>query len=39
MNDENDEDFFIDALKTFLGVACVVLLVVTIVAVMWGVFA
>jgi hypothetical protein len=38
MNDDNDEDFFIDALKTFFGVAFVVLFVVTIGAVMWGVF-
>ena len=33
MNDDNDEDFFIDALKTFLGVAFVVLVVVTVGAV------
>ena len=39
MNDDNDEDFFIDALKTFLGVGFVVLVVVTVGAVMWGVFA
>jgi hypothetical protein len=39
MNDDNDEDFFIDALKTFLGVGFVVLVVVTIGAVMWGVFS
>ena len=39
MNDDNDEDVFIDALKTFLGVASVVLFVVTVGAVMWGVFA
>jgi hypothetical protein len=39
VNDDNDEDFFIDALKTFLGVGFVVLVVVTVGAVMWGVFA
>ena len=39
MNDDNDEDFFIDALKAFLGVAFVVLFVVTVGAVAWGVFA
>jgi hypothetical protein len=39
MNDDNDEDFFVDALKTFLGVAFVVLVVVTVGAVIWGVFA
>jgi hypothetical protein len=37
MND--DEDFLIDALKTFLGVAFVVLFVVTVGAVAWGVFS
>jgi hypothetical protein len=36
MNDDNDEDFFIDALKTFLGVGFVVLVVVTVGAVVWG---
>jgi len=34
MNDDN-EDFFIDALKTLLGVGFVVLLVVTVGVVMW----
>ena len=35
MNDDNGEDFFIDALKTLLGVGFVVLLVVTVGVVMW----
>jgi hypothetical protein len=35
MND--DDDFFIDALKTILGVGFVVLVVVTVGAVVWGV--
>jgi hypothetical protein len=39
MNDDNDEDFFIDALKTFLGVGFVVLVVVTVGAVMWELMA
>ena len=39
MSDDDDEDFFVDALKTFLGVAFVVLVVVTVGAVAWGVFA
>jgi len=34
MNDD-DEDFFIDMLKTFLGVGFVVLVVVTVGAVVW----
>ena len=34
MNDD-DEDFFIDMLKTFLGVGFVVLVVVTVGAVAW----
>jgi hypothetical protein len=34
MNDD-DEDFFIDMLKTFLGVVFVVLVVVTVGAVIW----
>jgi hypothetical protein len=34
MNDE--DDFFIDALKTILGVGFVVLIVVTIGAVIWS---
>ncbi len=34
MNDD-DEDFFIDMLKTFLGVCFVVLVVVTVGAVVW----
>ena len=38
MNDD-DEDFFVDALKTIFGVCFVVLVVVTVGAVMWGVFA
>ena len=35
MNDDNDEDFFIDALKTFLGVGFVVLFVITAGAAIW----
>jgi hypothetical protein len=34
MNDD-DEDFFVDALKTFLGVGFVVLVVVTVGFVIW----
>jgi hypothetical protein len=34
MNND-DEDFFIDMLKTFLGVVFVVLVVVTVGAVIW----
>ena len=34
MNDE--DDFFIDALKTIIGVGFVVLVVVTVGAVVWG---
>jgi hypothetical protein len=34
MNDDN-EDFFIDMLKTLLGLAFVVLVVVTVGAVIW----
>ena len=34
MNDD-DEDFFIDMLKTFLGLGFVVLVVVTVGAVVW----
>ena len=36
MNDD-DEDFFIDMLKTFLGVGFVVLVVATVGAVVWEV--
>jgi hypothetical protein len=42
MNDDDADsggDFFVDALKTFLGVCFVVLFVVTVGAVAWGVFA
>jgi len=35
MNQDDDEDFFIDMLKTFLGVGFVVLFVVTIGLVFW----
>jgi len=35
MNDDNDEDFFIDMLKTLFGVGFVVLLVVTVGAAIW----
>jgi len=35
MKDAEDEDFFIDAVNTIIGVGFVVLLVVTVVAVMW----
>jgi len=38
MNDD-DEDFFVDALKTIIGVIFVVLVVATVGAVMWEVFA
>jgi hypothetical protein len=38
MNDD-DEDFFIDMLKTFLGLGFVVLVVVTVGAVIWEVVA
>jgi hypothetical protein len=38
MNDD-DEDFFIDMLKTFLGMVFVVLVVVTVGAVMWELIA
>lgn len=38
MNDD-DEDFFIDMLKTLLGLAFVVLVVVTVGAVIWEVLA
>jgi len=39
MNNDDDEDFFIDMLKTIFGVGFVVLFVVTVGAVVWGVFA
>jgi len=42
MNDDDADsggDFFVDALKTFLGVCFVVLFVVTVGAVAWGLFA
>ena len=35
MKDDDDEDFFIDAVNTIIGVGFVVLLVVTVVAVTW----
>ena len=35
MNQDDDEDFFIDMLKTFFGVGFVVLFVVTIGLVFW----
>jgi hypothetical protein len=35
MNDDNDEDFFIDALKTFIVVGFLVLFVITAGAVIW----
>jgi hypothetical protein len=35
MNQNDDEDFFIDMLKTFLGVGFVVLVVVTVGLVFW----
>lgn len=38
MNDD-DEDFFIDMLKTFLGMVFVVLVVVTVGAVVWELIA
>ena len=39
MNDDDTDsggDFFVDAVKTIIGVGFVVLLVVTVVAVVWG---
>jgi hypothetical protein len=39
MNDDNDEDFFIDMLKTLFGVGFVVLVVVTVGAVVWELIA
>jgi hypothetical protein len=39
MNQDDDEDFFIDMLKTFLGVGFVVLVVVTVGAVVWELIA
>lgn len=39
MNQDDDEDFFIDMLKTFLGMVFVVLVVVTVGAVMWELIA
>jgi hypothetical protein len=39
MSDDDDEDFFVDALKTFLGVVFVVLFVVTVGFVVWELIA